>query len=318
MTVSEIRVATVSCSDLETSLRFWRDTVGFDEIWRADVAGPALERAWGLPAGTEARVALLRYDGVPTGQLRLVQLSQHSGIPVRGLSDPVPSLGPAALDCAVRDPEGAYAHLAHGGWESPSDAPHYYEVGGLEQAEVVFHAPDEVKFLCVGAASYPPDMTRQGVAGLFSPLTTVSQFVADIDESARFYRDGLGLTQSLDAWVDDASRNTVDELVGLPPATPLRLAVFKAPGEPDGKHLLLQTAGVPTPSLAERMRFPNLGIVLLGHETDDLDGLRERIPAFGGTIESETVEVDFAGRARVRSFLARAPQGILLELAESR
>ena len=107
--------------------------------------------------------------------------------------------------------------------------------------------------------NYPPAMARPGLRGDFSALTVVSQVVWDVEESARFYREGLGFEPAFDAWVDDAARPLINEMVGIPSHAELRLTAYRTPGEPDGKTLLLQTRGVPVVSIAPRMRPPNLG-----------------------------------------------------------
>jgi catechol 2,3-dioxygenase-like lactoylglutathione lyase family enzyme len=194
--------------------------------------------------------------------------------------------------------------------------PHHYVLSGLEQSEIVFLGPDNVNVLLVGARNYSPEMARPGIAGDFSAVTVVSQFVADFEASARFYRDGLGLEQVFDVWTDEQSRPVVNEMVGIPSHADVRLAAYRTPGNPDGKVLLLATRGVEVKSLVERMRPDHLGVVLLSHATDDLDSLRARLPEFGGEIVTEPAEIAFAPHVRTRSFLARAPRGVLLEFYE--
>ncbi|MBI3951638.1 MAG: VOC family protein [Acidobacteria bacterium] len=313
MNVSEIRSATVSCSDLEASLRFWRDLIGFEEVWRCSIGGSEVERAWGVPARTRAAVAFLRYDGIETGQLRLVQFTPYQTTHVRARTDSAWAIGVVALDCNVRDPEKTFALLREAGYESESAQPLYYVVDGLQQSEVLFYTPDDVRLVLVGAMNYSPDMARPGVSGHFGALTTISQFVADMDASVRFYREGLGLEQVFDAWIDDATRPIVNKMAGIPEHAELRLAAHRRPGEPDGKHLLLQTRGVPVVSIAEKMQPPNLGIVMLSHATDDLNGLRARILEYGGQLVTEPGAIAVGGHRTACSFLARAPQGVLLE-----
>ncbi len=316
MKVSEIRHATVSCSDLDGSLRFWRDLVGFQEQWRGRFDGLALETAWGLRRGTTADVAFLRYDGVPTGQLRLVQFTPHTDLHVRTRRDDPWAIGVGALDVNVRDPERTFQLLKGAGFESEAAHPHYYVIDGLEQSEVVFRTPDHVNLVLVGAMNYPPSMARAGVRGNFSAITVVSQFVPDAEASIRFYRDGLGLEQVFDAWVDDVTRPLINDMVGIPLHADLRLCAYRSTGEPDGKTLLLQTRGIPVADISSRMAPPNLGIVMLSHAVDDLDDLRARLPTYGGRIETDTAPIPFGGG--VRSFLARTPAGLLLEFFEER
>ncbi|MBI2221991.1 MAG: VOC family protein [Acidobacteria bacterium] len=315
MWVSEIRYATIGCSDLEASLRFWRDVVGFELLSRTPAGGAGLERAWGLEPGTGAEVAVLRYAGIATGQLRLVQFTTRSGVHVRTRADDPWAIGIGALDCNVRDPEGTFRRLRDAGYESEAPHPHYYVIDGLEQSEVVFRTPDHVNLVLVGAMNYPPAMARPNLPGDFSALTVVSQFVRDIDASAKFYGDGLGLELAFDAWVDDRTRPLINAMVGIPAHADLRLAAYRTPGEPDGKTLLLQTKGIPVTSIADRMRPPHLGVVMLSHATDDLDGLRLRLRQIGGTPVTVPGLVPGAGGS-VRSFLARAPGGTMLEFYE--
>ncbi len=316
MKVSEIKSATVSCVNLDDSLSFWRDVMEFEVAWRGTMEGEGVERAWSLPPGTKAEVAMLRYEGVETGQVRLVEFSPKGSEFVRTTADDPWAVGVGALDVNVRDPKATFRKLHDAGYRSQHDEPVFYNIGGLEQSEVVFRGPDKVNILLVGAMNYGPEMVREGIMGSFSPLTVVSQFVADMDECIRFYGGGLGLECAFDVWTDDDSRPQINKMVGIPEHADMRLAVYQVADVPDGKHLLLDTRGIDAKEIYQRMSPPNLGIVCVSHETDDLDGLRARLPEFGGVIVSEPTELDFGDGGRTRSFLVRAPRGLLLEFYE--
>jgi catechol 2,3-dioxygenase-like lactoylglutathione lyase family enzyme len=317
MRVSPIRYATISCSDLEASLEFWRDLVGFEEIWRETLSGAAVERAWALPAGSKASVSQLSYGGFENGQLRLVEFHPRGERHVRDRGDDPWAIGVGALDCYVRDPARTFALLSDAGFESKTPAPVYYEVDGLEQSEVVFHAPDQVNLLLVGAMAYPPQLARPDLPGDFSPLVVISQFVSDMEGAKRFYGETLGLQKGLDAWVDDANRPRVNAMVGIPPLAELHLVTFQGTEGPEGKHLLLETRGIPAPSIAQRMQPPNLGISSLAHETDDLAALERTLAECGADIVTPPTELRLTASRRVNTLLARAPRGILLEFYQS-
>jgi catechol 2,3-dioxygenase-like lactoylglutathione lyase family enzyme len=317
MKVSPVRYATVSCSDLEASLEFWRDLVGFEEIWRETLSGTAVERAWSLPPGSKVSVSQLCYGGFENGQLRLVEFHPRGDRHVRDRGDEPWAIGVGALDCYVRDPAKTFALLRDAGFESKTPAPVFYEVGGLEQSEVVFHAPDQVNLLLVGAMSYPPQLARPDWPGDFSPLVVISQFVSDMAAANCFYGETLGLQKGLDVWVDDANRPRVNAMVGIPPLAELHLVTFQGTEGPEGKHLLLETRGIPVPSIAHRMRPPNLGILSLAHETDDLAALERTFAEYGADIVTAPIELRLTADRRVNTLLARPPRGILLEFYET-
>lgn len=313
MWATEIKMATISCEDLDASAAFWCDVMQYREKWRTVVGGPEFEKAWGLPAGTEARVAFLNYEDIPSGQVRLVEFSPRGEEYVRTTTDNPWDIGIGALDVNVRDPEEALNLLRDAGCVSKSAEPVYYEIAGHKQAEVVCHGPDGVNILLICAENYEPHMARAEMEGDFGPVTVVSQFVNDMDESARFYGEGLGLACAFDTWTDEESRAQVNRMVGIPEDTPMRLAVYQMPGNPDGKHLLLQTKEVERRFIAHRMTPPNLGVVMISHFTEDLDRLYARLPQFGADPLNEPVTIRFGDQAVYRCFHVRAPGGILLE-----
>ncbi len=105
-------------------------------------------------------------------------------------------------------------------------------------------------------------------------------------------------------------------MVGIPGHADVRLAAYRSPGSADGKVLLLATRGVEVKRIARRMQPDRLGVAMLSHATDDLDGLRARLPRLGGELAGEPAEIRFGSHAATRGFLVRTPDGVLLELYE--
>ena len=300
---------TLGVSDVERSLRLYRDTLGL----RVESDGPASPerlRLWGLPA---ARVVELSCEGYPVGRLRLLQAAPPATAAVRldgpGGPDSSADIGPKAVDFyppGGRTVADAVAELQAAGYP-PRSRPVPHSEGGIESNELLFTGPDGEPFLVMEGSH--GDMRRGGHSA-YSEVATVSVIGGDVDESIALYGSAFGLRLDLDAVVPDADRDAVCELVGVPPGTGIRFLVFREPGEPSGKYLLVHFSGAPARRLAGRMRPGALGLALFTHEVSGLDALAA---APGLRVESGPLVVD--GR---RTLLARGPSEELFELVERR
>jgi predicted enzyme related to lactoylglutathione lyase len=117
--------------------------------------------------------------------------------------------------------------------------------------------------------------------------------VADLDASARYYRDVFGL--------HDLHR--VQASIG---GAPIDEIILGKDGGFDGGLILLAFPGSPA---------PEPGAVILGFTTNDLPALVARAVAAGGTV-LEDVHVSTEGGGRRIAFV-RDPEGNLAELVES-
>ena len=84
---SEIKIVTVGVVDLDRSIAFYADALGFEEISRTRVDQEALSEAWRIPAGIAGRYAIMGIPGVESGMLRLVEWTP-AGDHVVGLARP--------------------------------------------------------------------------------------------------------------------------------------------------------------------------------------------------------------------------------------
>ena len=302
-----IAAVTLGVGDMERSLRLYRDLLGL----RVDADGPlSPERArlWGVAGG---RLVELSCDGYPVGRLRLLQAEPPATAAVRldgrGGPDSPADIGPKAVD--FYPPDGrtvadCVVELEAAGYP-PRSRPVPHAEGGIESNELLFDGPDGEPFLVMEGSH--GDMRRYGHSS-YSEVSTVSLIVEDVEASAAVYEAAFGLHREIDATVPDEVRDAVCELVGVPAGTGVRFLVFREPGEPSGKVLLVHFTGAGGRRLTGRMRPGALGVVLLTHEVDGLDALTETP---GLRVESGPLVVD--GR---RTLLARGPNEELFELVE--
>ena len=77
---SPLHMVTISVSDLEKSLSFYRDILGMEIQSESELAGEAFEHHWKVSPGTTARAVLLQASGMDVGQVLLLQFSPASGV----------------------------------------------------------------------------------------------------------------------------------------------------------------------------------------------------------------------------------------------
>lgn len=72
MPVSEVHHVAITVSDVERAADFYEHALGYRRTLRSDVAGPGIEVALGLPAGTTGKVQYLQGPS-KVGQLELIE-----------------------------------------------------------------------------------------------------------------------------------------------------------------------------------------------------------------------------------------------------
>jgi catechol 2,3-dioxygenase-like lactoylglutathione lyase family enzyme len=110
MSIFRFSHAGVCVSDLERSLAFYRDALGFRELRRLDVSGEAAETLLGL-ADLDLRAVFLERDGVR------LELLHYASPGRRGSGEPQPmnALGLTHLSFRVDDLDAAVAAVEQAG-----------------------------------------------------------------------------------------------------------------------------------------------------------------------------------------------------------
>ena len=143
-------------------------------------------------------------------------------------------------------------------------------------------------------------------------LDHVNIVVSDIEASAAFYTQALGLRRGFERILEGPWIETLSGLSGVR----ARGLVRDSPA--GGARLELRQYESPTPLEMKNHGCPNaLGVRHLAWAVDDVDAAVARLRKAGAEILSEPVEVPFevAGLGRKRLCYARDPDGVLLEVA---
>ena len=316
MSIYGMTSVTVGVSDMEESLRLFRDVMGLKV--ESDAHAPrALLDAWGLPENVTARLVELTCRGYPAGHLRLAQYSPAPTGAVRldhgpGAVDSSTDIGPKAIDFYVPEPMSAAVEaITDAGYPFRSE-PIRYELGDIESEECLFSGPDGVPALLMIGHRHPPESMRELPAGVrFSEIATTSVVCADPEAARRLYCDALGMEPGTDAWVPEENLDLARRLTGVAAASAMHFLVLAAPGEPSGKLLFVHFAGAPGKRLTGRMRPGKLGVNLFSYAASDLDATLEKAREAGGTLLRGPTQV---GETRVALLLGANEE--LLELTE--
>jgi catechol 2,3-dioxygenase-like lactoylglutathione lyase family enzyme len=191
--VDSVDAVSIPVTDLDRSVQFYRDVLQFREVARAEVAGDAWERLYGV-FGARVRTARLQLGAE---SIILTQFVTPRGRPL-----------PADfrsndrwfqhVAIIVRDMAAAYTQLRAAGVAHASPGPQRLpdwnpNAGGIEA--FYFRDPDgnHLEILRFPPGKGDAKWHRPGAA-LFMGIDHTAIVVADTDTSLAYYRDLLGLT----------------------------------------------------------------------------------------------------------------------------
>jgi catechol 2,3-dioxygenase-like lactoylglutathione lyase family enzyme len=263
---SEIRIVTVGVADLDRSARFYRDVLGWESHGRHDV-DRRLQHAWRLPEGVHARCEVLGRPGSATGMLRLVAFDRP-GRKIWGEYERVQDHGHFALNFRIDDCRAAWPRILGAGAVPRSEPVRWSIDEGLVAWDSQCFDPDGVLLDVYEVESAPgrhaplyPPLPR----GVANDLETVAIHVASADRSRDFYA-ALGFEVYFDRTI-----RSMGGFFHLPPDVPLRDVNMVMPGRPHvGCIEIVEYVGLPGVQLRDRAVPPNLGILSITLDVDDL------------------------------------------------
>ncbi len=315
-----MRMATVGVSDLDKAMLLFHEIMELKVERQGHLSGSLLA-AWGLGAGISGRFVELSGKGYPLGWLRLVQYQPQASEKVRLDSgddgaDSGTDVGIKAIDFYVSDPIAPYVEkIEHAGYKFRSP-PVKHQIGDTISEECLFSGPDGIPVLImVGHVHAETSMRAGSPDGPFSEIPTISVVAGDLDETRRFYKDGLGLVAVADAETGDEYRDKVDDLTGVPHGTRIHFLLWADEGEASGKILCVHFFDRTGKRLTDRMKPGKLGFSLLTHDTDDLEALHERLSSMGYEIVQPPVDIKEDGEP-YRMMMVRGPNEEMFEFTE--
>jgi catechol 2,3-dioxygenase-like lactoylglutathione lyase family enzyme len=198
---SPLSVAVLGTSDMEASLRLYRDMIGLDVVERRTWSGPELEQHWCLPSGSTVDAAFLQAGSSDVGRVMLLDCQGVERKLVRANKEPW-HYGLSNLNFYTADIHAAAKEFAAAGfefWSEPKAHPMTPEVG--TPIEVVFEGPDGVLINLVELATTDPKtrigqmrayVEKHGRTGTgFTPVVTSNHVLQSLDKGRQFYEDVL-------------------------------------------------------------------------------------------------------------------------------
>ncbi|MBN1237315.1 MAG: VOC family protein [Gammaproteobacteria bacterium] len=290
--------------NLERSVEFYRDTIGLEPNVEATPwsDNPAIMRMGATP-GAESRIATFRIPGSELG----VELIEYRNIDRRPVQVRFQDPGAANLMLRVRDLDPILERVKRstGRVWTPSGQP----VAVGDSARIVFLQDPDGFFIEV-VEGMPPS-SPSGAPPEGNVLGADFEIIVrDSEETARFYRDGLGYEPRIGESFDDTKllTDTVNALGGA-----FRRTTSTIPGT-SVSMVFMEFRDVTRAPLATRVQDPGTAILQLF--VDDTAELTQRLESAGGTVISEggvPVEV----RPGRHISIVRDPNNLFLELIEA-
>ena len=273
---SEIKLVTLGVRDLDRSIAFFADGLGYEEIARTTLDHEGVCEAWRVPQGIAGRFAIMGVPGVESGMLRLMEWTP-SGDHVWSVPARFQDLGSYAVNVRVKDVQAAWDNLARSGARDKT-RPTYWEA--------------EQNFAAWDAQAYDPDGTVLNVFQVMGDLErSLGPFLHDRDttevhsltihcsdarRSESFYA-GLGFEALYDRVIDGTWTH-----LGLPQGTRLHNINLIMPGHRAGGRIeLAQYIGLPGRSLKPRTTPPARGPLMVSLKVANLDLASVRMKNLG-------------------------------------
>ena len=310
---SPLAAAVIGARDLDSSVRFYRDVVGFQLLGRQRIDGEAFEQHWGLPPGASAEVAYLRSNDLAVGGIQLIEFraeSRHDIWTQRGFL----AFGLCNINFYTPDIHKASDYLVNHGcirWTAPTHYDLQSDVGA--PTEVVLTGLDTVPINLVELSTDDPDTTigemRAFVESIgynpqgFSPVVTTAHIVPDLDLATRFYQRVLNMTVMFD---DELNLEETNNFLGLPAdgRTAIR---FLQGAHLFGKIALAQPLNYSCTDLSQVAMPPNVGYIAQQFFVDDLGAALDACVDLNCQIYTGPVKTELPGIGQGHSFVVRHP-----------
>jgi catechol 2,3-dioxygenase-like lactoylglutathione lyase family enzyme len=320
---SPVYAATIGVADLDRSIAFYRDHIGFDLVDRQQMGGAAHERHWGLPPGATAEMAVLA-DRCEIGRIALVQWHAAD----RHLIRDVPHqkvFGFINLNFYSNDIVTHTQRIAaagHAPWTEPLVHDMGWEIG--EPVEVMIDGPDGVILNLIQFNAKNPKArtmeTRAYVANEFgynrcglTPVVTTAHHVRDFDRAMAFYQRVFNMDVRIATVLKGED---MEAFTRFPPQAQARDTYLRG-YHLFGKIALIQPLNFPCIDLVPQAVPPNIGYIAQSFLVPDLAKALKDAAATGSTSFTPPTEMTMPALGAVTSAIVRNPgSGGLQELIQ--
>ena len=309
--VHSVDSVAVSVSDLDRSVAFYRDVLGFATVSETEVAGDAYEHLYGV-FGLRLRIARMQLgdETIELGQFlapRGRPLPQDSRSNDRWFQH---------IAIIVSDMDKAYAWLRRNKVEHASSGPQRLPDWNKSAAGIwafYFKDPDEHP---VEVLQFPPDKGlekwRQPTNKLFLGIDHTAIVVWDTDASVKFYRDLLGMHVAGESENYGTEQEHLNNVFGAH----LRITALRGASGPGIELLeyLTPRDGRPFPADENGSDVVHRQTILLTRGAEAAAyKLRARKVTFvsSGVVANQTGQLGFS-----KAFLVRDPDGHAVEIGE--
>ena len=312
--VNGFREVVFSVSDLERSVKFYKEVAGW-EVFKRGFTKSGQAKFWGLKKNTRIEEVLLRNNGTKKGYLRLVKFHGVKQRQIRSSGRTWDTGGIFNVNTRVKDIYGKFAEMQKRGWNAYSD-PQRFEFGRFKVAEVLVKGPDGVVVALIQRFAPP----LEGFPNLrdWSHLFNSTQIVRDIEKSHEFYVDKLGFQVYI--FSDGSTKKNGPNVLGLPnnlAGTINRKVYIVHPKKNNfGSVELLQFEGAVGEDFSEFAVPPNLGILMLRFPVKGLEKFAQTIMKKGVKLEKPITKIHLAPYGKIKVFAVRSPDGAWIEFFE--
>ena len=309
--------AVVSVGDLDRAAAFFTTIGGYRSQWRGPMKADELA-SFGLDADATGEAMLLGPPGADRGLVRLVAFAN---------AGPVHLMRPGAhawdtgcyfsLMVRMKDMAGIHRDAVAMGWDTETPIT-YLEFGTSRLNVMIFRGPYGLNVQGYERLSPPLPTAIPPFERMTRPFN-VMQMVRDRDASYRYFTEVLGFATffSGEPYVDDTpTPNPLGIPVNLTTSVRYRASiVYPVPGE-FGRMEMIEIIDLDGYDHSDRCRAPNLGILSIRFEVDDVDDALALIVRRGGTVERPIERVTVAPYGPLDSFSVETPDGALIEFFE--
>jgi catechol 2,3-dioxygenase-like lactoylglutathione lyase family enzyme len=300
----------ISVEDLNDSLIFYSDTLGFKYLADVELGGERIEWLWGLQKGTRARVIVLGCAGASSGLVRLVQFTPRSARFVHQDAR-LWDIGVLYLHILVDDIDRRYDELRAGGYEffGPPTVWHIPEQNRTIK-EALFRGPDgliiDILHSETGATRHVEEQPK------YSLIATSARVVKEIEKFLPFYRDMLGYRVIKD---QVPGNKQLDRVLHLPPGSRIRVVHLAQGSNPKGEIELVEFLNVKGRDLVPKPT--DIGPFMLSFCVKDVYKLFELFSRENVTVLCPPVEIEIPPSGRTKVMTVRDPGGLMLEFVQS-